>query len=192
MSGAVTIRRCATLSEALICQGLLQANGLHCSVDNYYHSANEWWLVPAFNGVSLSVFQNDRDEARRLIIEHAETGPALLEQEFGPYETPRKYGVIAAWYMLLDYTLKIPSLVIAVLLTGLFSLIGQFTPEEWWRQPDVQTTQSWVPEVRVGTYNPVYETSFELEGLLLLIAILLVFLADRLIKPPTVAKDDTQ
>ena len=190
MRPTVVIRRCATLPEALICQGLLRANGIHSSVDDYYHAANVWWHVPALNGVSLSVAESDYTRSRELLIEHATAGSEILDQEFGAYEPPRRYGVIAAWYMLLDYTLHIPRLILAFLLTGLFSLLDHFIPETWWAQADTPTSNGWIPQVRTGTYDPIYSTTFELEGILFVIVIVLVFLADRLIKPESETKED--
>lgn len=191
MSSLVTIRRCATLPEALICQGLMQANGIHSSVDNYYHASNIWWHVPALNGISLSVARSDFDHAHALLIEQAETGAGNLEEAFGAYEPPRRYGVLAAWYMLLDYTLHIPSLIVAFILAGLITLLDRITPAGWWVQQPVRVDTAWIPQVRTGTYNPIYNTSFEPEGVLFVIVIILVFVADRLIKPTPETKEDT-
>ncbi|MGB3627009.1 MAG: hypothetical protein WA989_14355 [Henriciella sp.] len=190
MSGAVTIRRCASLPEALVVSALLRAHGFNVCVDNHHHAANQWWLVPGFDGVSLSVPGAEGGAARDLIIERARTGPALLEKAFGPYEPAKRYGRVALWYMILDYTLGLPSLICGLALAGVLSLIGAILPLSWFQSSASGSGPPWIPEVNTGSFDPVYNTHFEPEGILFVACVVLVFLADRLIKPQQDKKDE--
>ncbi|WP_084418559.1 putative signal transducing protein [Henriciella litoralis] len=191
MSSSVTIRRCASLPEAVIVNGLLQAHGIPSSIDNYYHATNQWWYIPALGGVAVSVPQANFDEARQLIIDHAAMGPELIEEIDGPYEEPRRYGVFAIWFMLLDYTLQIPTMLLSVLLGSIVLLIAPFIPQSWWKPSDANNGGSWIPDIGVGGRYTVTNTTLEPEGLFFLILVILVFLADRLINPREEIKDDT-
>jgi hypothetical protein len=191
MSSSVTIRRCASLPEAVVVNGLLQAHGIPSSIDNYYHATNEWWYIPALGGVAVSVPQASSDLARQLIIDHATTGPGLIEEANGPYEKPRRYGAFAIWFMLLDYTFQIPTLLLSVLFGGLVFLIAPFIPLGWWNPDAVDSGQPWIPDVGAGGHYPTTNTTLEPAGLFFLLFVILVFLADRLIKPKEETKEDT-
>ncbi|MEO1306325.1 MAG: hypothetical protein AAFV37_15240, partial [Pseudomonadota bacterium] len=69
MTNSLVIRRCATLSEALVCNSFLQSNEVLSSLDNEHHSANDWFAVAALGGVQIRVPTAQYDQARQLIVE---------------------------------------------------------------------------------------------------------------------------
>lgn len=103
MSGAVTIRRCATLSEALICNAMLLDRGIHSSISNCAHASVEWWSVYAFGGVGVQVPADQYDEARQAIIDAVEHGAQEIDAQFGAYEPPRRYGRASVWFFWLNF-----------------------------------------------------------------------------------------
>lgn len=191
MSPLVTIRRCASLPEALVCKGLLEAGGIHTVVENYYHVSNDWLLIPGLQGVSVAVPSSDYDASKILIIDAAEIGPDALEAEFGAYQKPRRYGVVALWYMIL-HELGIALFVLMYLFYGLILLLSAILPESWFRARPTSSAGDWVPEVSAGSYNPLLSSDWNGEGFLFVFVVILVFVADRLIKPRAGIKDDAE
>jgi len=84
MSSIVSFKCCSTVEEALVVSALLNANDIPSWITNLHHAHAEWFLVPAFGGVivtipeaaaedALAVVQSSVDEA---YVEHVQ-GPAL-------------------------------------------------------------------------------------------------------------------
>ena len=126
MSDTVIIRRCATLNEAYILRGLLTANGFSATLDEANHAAMNWWLIPALNGVAIRLPIAQVEDAKRTVIAIAETAPADLEKQFGPYEPPRKYGRASLWFYWLSF-FGLAQLVVI----GLIILLDRLVPEAW-------------------------------------------------------------
>lgn len=191
MSSLITIRRCASLPEALVCKSLLEAAGIHAAVENYYHASNDWLLIPGLQGVSVAVPSADYDAAKNLIIDAAEAGPDALEAEFGAYQKPRRYGVAALWYMIL-HQLGIALFVLMYLSYGVILLLRAALPEIWFRAKPSPSGRDWIPEVSAGNFNPIIAADWNAEGFLFVFFVILVFMADRLIKPRADIEDDAE
>jgi len=126
MSNSVVIKRCATLNEAYILQGLLAANGFDARLDEANHAAMNWWLIPALNGVAIRLPITQAAEAKRTVLAIAETAPANLEKQFGPYEAPRKYGRASVWF----YWLSFFGL-LQLMFIGSIILLDRLVPDAW-------------------------------------------------------------
>ena len=101
MIESVIIRRCATLSEAQVCNGFLQSRGILSNIDNEHHAAVDWTIVSAIGGVHIRVPVSQYDESRALIVDRviwAES--ALAKPEFG-FEPIKKTRYRLAWSMLI-------------------------------------------------------------------------------------------
>ena len=55
MSGAINIRQCASLEEAVVVWSALRANGFESSIANFEHAWMDWFKIPAFGGVFVTV-----------------------------------------------------------------------------------------------------------------------------------------
>ena len=187
MSPLVTIRRCATLPEALIVHGLLLDRGVDASLSNYAHASMDWWSLAAFNGVGIDVPAHEYDLAKVAIIDAATEGPAILETQFGTYEEPDRYGRLIVWIFWLNF---FGVFLIALIAAGW--LLDVILPEAWiaWLIATAMPEEQGGYYFSGGTYNPVAEADFNLEGLMFVICVLLVFLADRLIKPEVKTQED--
>ena len=122
--------------------------------------------------MAVSVPHASVDEARQLFIGRATMGPALIEDVDGPYEKPRRYGVFAIWFMLLDYIFHIPSLILGGFFGGIILLIAPYIHQSWWTPSDANDGGSWSPEIRMGGHYPTTNTTLEPEGLLFLVFLL--------------------
>ena len=131
MTESVIIRRCATLSEAQICNGFLQSRGVLSSIDNEHHAAVDWTIVSAIGGVQIRVPISQYDEAKTLIVDRVTWAKAAFETpEFG-YEPIEKTRYLHAWSMLIIWF-------------GLFNLIAGTALA--WLNPFIPT--SWLPTER--------------------------------------------
>lgn len=65
MDNTVILTTYNSPEEAAIVAGMLQSNGIPCSVENRNNL-----YVPTFNGVDIVVFEKDLDRARQLLNEH--------------------------------------------------------------------------------------------------------------------------
>ncbi|RIJ22230.1 hypothetical protein D1224_11790 [Henriciella barbarensis] len=189
MAALVTIRRCATLQEALVCKGFLEANGIHAIVENYYHASNDWLLIPGLGGACVAVPSNDVETAHALIRKSAQDGADLLEQEFGAYETPHRYGVLALWYMIL-HQFQVALFLWVCFFYVLLKFLDAVVPSHWFISKAPTIERDWIPEVSAGSWNPISMSGWNIEGFLFVIVIILVFVADRLITPGTDTKDE--
>lgn len=86
MSGAVTIRRCASAEEAAIVCTLLDDAGIPAALENWHHAMIDWGALQALGGVGVKVPAARFDEARQAIINYAETANERLAEEFPELE----------------------------------------------------------------------------------------------------------
>lgn len=82
MSGAVTIRRCASAEEAAIVCSLLSDAGIPASLDNWYHATTDWALLPALGGVGVLIPASSRCQALQAMSDYANTARERLCAEF--------------------------------------------------------------------------------------------------------------
>ncbi|PKP82351.1 MAG: hypothetical protein CVT79_05325 [Alphaproteobacteria bacterium HGW-Alphaproteobacteria-18] len=121
MSGAVTIRRCASAEEAAIVCALLNDAGIPASLENWHHAMIDWGALQALGGVGVLVPAGQFDDARRAIIEYAESAEDRLSAEFPKLEDyplkPKRlrYYILLAYYTGLAY---LPLIVIPALIAG--------------------------------------------------------------------------
>ncbi|MEL6724524.1 MAG: hypothetical protein AAFP24_05875 [Pseudomonadota bacterium] len=131
MTESVIIRRCATLSEALICNSFLQTEGILSSIDNEHHAAVQWTVVPAIGGVHIRVPVSQFDEAKALIIERVEHAEALLDAQdltFQPIERTRYLRAASMLIISLGF--------FNLLATGAIFVIDQIIPAAWFPAND--------------------------------------------------------
>ncbi|MEL6826838.1 MAG: hypothetical protein AAFN91_11375 [Pseudomonadota bacterium] len=83
MSASSIIRRCASLSEARICVGLLKARGFLAEIDNAAHAELDWGSVPALGGVAIRVPRSQFEPAKREIIDAIDHADEALINEYG-------------------------------------------------------------------------------------------------------------
>jgi len=136
MSSSVVLRRCATLSEAHICAGLLNSRDIWAVVDNAEHAAVDWGSVCAFGGVYVRVFASDYERAKQEIIDSVLAAPAVLKDLSGsiePLPNARRWRAIS---MLLIY-LGVVNFFGGLLLIFVIPLI----PPEW--VPQTQANDYW-------------------------------------------------
>ncbi|PKQ03294.1 MAG: hypothetical protein CVT73_15900 [Alphaproteobacteria bacterium HGW-Alphaproteobacteria-12] len=57
-----------SLAEVACLRAMLAAYGIRSMVSGYWHVRNDWFLVFAFGGVHLHVFDHDAEAARALIV----------------------------------------------------------------------------------------------------------------------------
>ena len=118
MSSIVTIRRCATLPEALINVSFLQSRGIEASLDNYHHAAVNWLIVPALNGIGVSVPASDVEAAKQAIVDAMSADTQEFETLYGAYEAPApvsKWPVWLFWASILGIPWLLYSLLVAIL-----------------------------------------------------------------------------
>ena len=105
MTGAVIIRACATVNEALIVAELLRDGGFEASIDNYYHASLDWWSISAFGGVYVRVPEGQLIDAGQYMIEAVQTADERVEASTGQiFEPIEKTRHVTAWSMLFLYT----------------------------------------------------------------------------------------
>ena len=166
---------------------MLLERGIASSLSNYAHASVDWWSLAAFNGVGINVPTAQYDLARAAIIDAAEEGPAMLEEKFGSYEEPGRYGRLIVWIFWLNFfgvfliALIAAGWLLDVILPPGFvaSLYQQSMPE----------TEGYL-QFSAGTYDPVQDAHFNIEGFMFVFCVFLVFLADRLIKPEANTQED--
>jgi len=125
---SIIIRKCATLVEAYACRGLLTARGFAASIDNSYHCAVDWSVVPALGGVSIRVPECQYKNAKKCIIEASKSGPQILEEQFGSYEHPKRYGRLSVWCFWLNYFGVIPMLLIGSIAAAVHYIPPDYLP----------------------------------------------------------------
>lgn len=136
MNNSTILRRCATLTEARICVGLLKSHDIWAALDNGDHAAIDWGMVPALGGVHVRVAASDYERAKQTIIDTVSSAPDLLEKVAGPYEPPvynkrwRAISMLVVWFGLLN-------LIVGYALFWL----DQIIPPAW--VPDPQTSDIW-------------------------------------------------
>lgn len=191
MSSLVTIRRCATLPEALICKGLLQSRGIDVSLSNYAHASIDWWSVPAFNGVGLLLPAAHYEEARSIIEDAVTNASDFIDEIHGSYEAPPAYGRAAVWFYWLNF---FGATLVAYIVIGL--AINAILPDPWidWLMqhaaPEFGGAGSYY-YLRPGDQNAaVLGNDFNFEGAMFLLIIFLVFLTDRLSTRNTEVRDE--
>ena len=126
MTSSVIIRRCATLSEALICHSFLRSRGILSSIDNENHAAAQWNIVPAIGGVHIRVPTSQYEDAKALIIDRVERAPALLDAwdlKFQPIEKTRYWRAASMLIISLGF--------FNLLATGAIFIIDQIVPAAW-------------------------------------------------------------
>ncbi|HIG21481.1 MAG TPA: hypothetical protein EYG02_05010 [Henriciella marina] len=132
MSSLVTIRRCASLPEALITVSFLQSRGVEASLDNYHHAAVNWLIVPALNGIGVSVPARDIEVAKQEIVDAISADKNDFELEYGAYETPPPVSKLPVWCFWAAI-LGVPWLLYSILVAILELLIpAQFVPRAPW------------------------------------------------------------
>lgn len=87
MTKLAVFRRCATLEEALVVDSLLQSGGFQSSTPVRYHGANDWFLVPALNGVPVFVPEPELMSAGEYLVTARKHATTSLEAEFGLIDT---------------------------------------------------------------------------------------------------------
>lgn len=97
---SVCIRNCATIVEAKVCVGLLEARGFNPLLANGHHAQQDWRATQALGGVQILLPTCQLEEAKNAIMEAEIHGPSILAKQFGEYERPIKYGRIAIWFMI--------------------------------------------------------------------------------------------
>jgi hypothetical protein len=136
MSNSIILRRCATLTEAQICVGLLNSHDIWAALDNAEHAALDWGMIPALGGVHVRVARSDYERAKQTIIDSVTAAPDLLSAAAGPYEPPRRnrrwraLSMLVIWFGLLN------------LVAG-YALywLDQIIPRAW--VPDPQPSDAW-------------------------------------------------
>ncbi len=131
MSNSVIIRRCATLSEAHICAGLLNSHGIWARIDNAEHAAVDWGSIPAFGGVSVRVFASDYDTAKRVIIDAISSAPERLTAAAGktdPIVRTRRWRALSMLIIWIG--------VLELATTPLLVWLNKVIPKQWVPDPD--------------------------------------------------------
>lgn len=180
MINSVILRRCATLSEAHICVGLLKANGIWASLDNAEHASLDWGAIPALGGVQIRVSASEYELAKRTIIEAVSAAPEVLSAAAGSYEPIRgsrrwrAASMLIIWFGILDL-LAIPVL----------SWLDSVVPKTW--LPDPDPNDFWLEVSSGASAAPPGPGA---EGALLMTLIGLFLLWELLTtQPQTVEKD---
>ena len=143
MSASLIIRRCASLSEARICVGLLKSRGFLAEIDNAAHAELDWGSIPALGGVAIRVPRSQFEPAKREIIDAIEHADEALIDEFeADYDDRVDMGRRRwrAWTMLL-------------ISTGIFNLIFGYIlamilnrlPRDWFPAPPEATQYFGIP-----------------------------------------------
>lgn len=134
---------CASIEEAVILCGLLNANGVEAALDNYFHAQNDWFLVHALSGVGV-VFPRERMTEVQVIIDYAQqTAERHLQSHFGKLDhTPLKRRRLKAWSMPFVF-FGIPHLILLILLNVALQIFGNDIGDE--TQPK-DTWQSYINE----------------------------------------------
>ncbi|MHA7901033.1 MAG: putative signal transducing protein [Henriciella sp.] len=130
MTKTAIIRRCATLSEAYIVDGLLRSSGVLSSIDNANHATIDWGSVSALGGIQIRVPNSQFERSKEIIIEHAGAAEETLDEMFEPYDAPVKTRRLTAISMLLIYVgiIDIPVLLI-------FMWLATIIPAGWFDPP---------------------------------------------------------
>ena len=66
------------------------------------------------------------------------------------------------------------------------------TPEKLIQRQTTSIGKDWIPEVSAGNYNPIVSTDWNAAGFLFVFLVILVFTADRLIKPRADIEDNAE
>lgn len=127
---------CASIEEAVVLSGLLSANGVEATLDNYDHAQNDWFLVYALGGVGIVFPSAQMADALQIIKYATGTADRHLESHFGKLDdTPLKRRRLRAWSMPFVF-FGIPNLILWVLLYALTQFIGtsdQPEPRQTWQ-----------------------------------------------------------
>lgn len=170
MSNSTILRRCATLTEAQICVGLLRTHDIWAALDNGEHAAIDWGMVPALGGVCVRVTTSDRERAKQVILDTVNAAPDLLAELAGPYESPhrsrrwRAISMLVIWFGLFN-------LVIGYALVWLDLII----PSAW--IPDPQPSEAWFG---IALGNGVAPPGPGIDGIVFLFVIALFLLSELL------------
>ncbi|MEO0466610.1 MAG: hypothetical protein AAF216_08705 [Pseudomonadota bacterium] len=127
MSGAVNIRQCASLEEAVVVWSALRAHGFESNISNFEHAWMHWFKIPAFGGVFVTVPHAQLNDAQDCLADLEDIARRMLDDEhlnvdhhltrrdrwriwalsiFGPYSTfPFLFGN-AVWQSLRKSMLK--------------------------------------------------------------------------------------
>lgn len=127
MSGAVTIRRCASAEEAAIVCALLNDAGIPASLENWHHAVIDWGALQALGGVGVLVPAGQVDAARRAIIEYAESADDRLSAEFPILEDYPLKPKRLRYYILLSYytgLAALPLIVVPALIIGALEVLA--------------------------------------------------------------------
>lgn len=113
---------CASIEEAVVLRGLLNANGVEAELDNYFHAQNDWFLVQALGGVGI-IFPKIQIIDALDIIQYAKAASNNhLHNHFGNLDdAPHRPRRIKAWSMPFIF-FGIPNLVIILLLLGIMKV----------------------------------------------------------------------
>jgi len=154
MSRAVVIRKCATLSEALVVDGLLRDGGFLSSIDNYQHASNDWGSISAFGGVAVRVPESQLFPAGEYMLEAVETADERLSTATGDLDQrPLKTRYLKAWSMILIFV-SIGEIILALLAQPIIWLLT-LLPAEWFKVPTLTEE-----ERAFGFYNsPVFQSN---------------------------------
>lgn len=170
MSTSTILRRCATLNEAQICVGLLNAHDIWAALDNGQHAAIDWGMIPALGGVHVRVATCDYERAKQVVLDTVKAAPERLAEAAGPYEPPhhsrrwRALSMLVIWFGLFN-------LAIGYVLVWL----DQIIPAAW--VPAPQPSQSWFG---IALGNSVAPPGPGIEGLVFLFVITLFLLSELL------------
>ena len=136
MRDSVIIRRCATLSEAQICTGLLHSRDIWATIDNAEHAAVDWGSIQALGGVHVRVLASEFDAAKQAITDAvllARKTPIELDEEFEPILRNRRWrglSMLVIWFGLFNF-------IAGIVLVWL----DQVIPPDW--IPEPQYTEFW-------------------------------------------------
>ena len=72
----------------------------------------------------------------------------------------------------------------------LLKFLDAVLPNHWFISKAPAIERDWTPEVSAESWNPISMSGWNIEGFLFVIVIILVFVADRLIKPRTDTRDE--
>lgn len=148
MSGAIVLRRCATVEEAIVIDSALKAGGFQSSLGEYYFAHVQWDAIAAIGGVSILLPSSQFDSARKYLAELRSTAFESLADEFDNFDMrPLKLRWARAWSMLILYS------PVGVLLCLAFAYVLSLLPVDWVSLAHANYTFS--------DFGPVVSTSYD-------------------------------